>query len=167
MAPMRFVVASPRPLRRRCRPSSAPLLGWEIPIRTLARVVASSVTPALHAGRDKEALYVVALSRVPRGERGRPVHSGYRSAPTAFRPLVRVSVDRHATTGTCEIGQLAKYAHSSTVARENRTRAQNFFCRRAPTKTESIVKKNFSARDALSARRMARRASRRARTRRR
>ena len=103
-------------------------LDWEIPIRTLARVVASSVTPALHsAGRDKEARYVVALSRVPRGERGRPVHSGYRSAPTAFRPLVRVSVDRHATTGTCEIGQLAKYALSSAVARENRTRAQKFF----------------------------------------
>jgi hypothetical protein len=50
-------------------------LDWGEP-RTVrpAKSSASSVTPgAFTAGRDKEARYVVALSRVPRGERGWPV----------------------------------------------------------------------------------------------
>src|SRR6478752_5996240 len=77
----------------------------------------------------KKARSVVALSRVPRGERGTPVFppaAGQGSergisagiiangVPTslvpilsraAVRPLVRMPTDQHATTGTCVIGR--------------------------------------------------------------
>ena len=61
--------------------------------------------PALEAGRDEKARSVVALSRVPRlaGFAGSPPAAGPFLAVN--RPLVRIPADRHATTGTCEIGQ--------------------------------------------------------------
>jgi hypothetical protein len=66
--------------------------------------------PALEAGRDEKARSVVALSRVPRLARfaGSPPAAGPFSAVN--RPLVRIPADRHATTGTCEIGQVETYA---------------------------------------------------------
>ena len=103
-------------------------LDWngEIPFRTAGNdEQASSVaTPADgKPAETKKARSVVALSRVPRGERGAPVSppaagqvvSELRrsqrlaaiSLRAAVRPLVRMPTDRHTATGTCEIGQFA------------------------------------------------------------
>ena len=66
--------------------------------------------PALEAGRDEKARSVVALSRVPRlaGFTGSPPAAGPFAAVN--RPLVRIPANRHATTGTCEIGREIIYA---------------------------------------------------------
>src|SRR5215813_6375219 len=105
------------PVRECSRPASA-ALDWngESPFRTAGNdEQASTVTRAgwWKAGRDQEARSVVALSRVPRGERGAPVsppaagrgeQGSEISSLAAVRPLVRMPTDRHTATGTCEIG---------------------------------------------------------------
>jgi hypothetical protein len=76
---------------------------------------------ALEADRDEKARSVVALSRVPRLARfaGSPPAAGPFAAVN--RPLVRIPANRHATTGTCEFGQIESKrfaAHYKSFFRE-------------------------------------------------
>jgi hypothetical protein len=113
-AAARFVPAASRPSERRCDiwfpdyRTLMSLLGLgRAPHRTAGKSSASLVlpTPNIGIGRDqKSPLRRCFKSRPSRRAGFAGFVSGYRSAPTAFRPLVRISADRHATTGTCEIG---------------------------------------------------------------
>ena len=96
----------------------------------------------LEGRRDQKSPSVVASSYVPRGVRGSPVSPpaagrcsgrgpcGPGSLPRDFhprertllslaavRPLVRMPTNRHAATGTCEIGQGGRYAASPLITR--------------------------------------------------
>ncbi len=95
----------------------------------------------LEGRRDQKSPFVVALSCVPRGERGSPVlppAAGCCRGPVsppgcrpkgstlstidplrplaAVRPLVRMPTNRHAATGTCEIGQGDTYGSTPSPA---------------------------------------------------
>ena len=87
----------------------------------------------------KKARSVVALSRVLSGELSSPVsppaagQSSWRDSPqrawspqAAGGPLVPLPTDRHATTGTCEIGQIRNNIFRPSVKHYARNRAKNF-----------------------------------------
>ena len=163
---MRFARGGPLPascrlsptVERRCdirfgSPISVSLLGLgRAPHRTAGNSSASSVLPIPNdgIGRDqKSPLRRCFKSRPPRRAKFAGFISGYRSAPTAFRPLVRTSADRHATTGTCEIGQFRMYGKKLSYASENCLTRQKSFESRAQIKNESEVKSGSApARDA-------------------
>jgi hypothetical protein len=112
-------------------PISMSLLGLgRAPHRTDGNSSASAVLPSPNdgIGRDqKSPLRRCFKSRPPRRAKFAGFVSGYRSAPTAFRPLVRTSADRHATTGTCEIGQFRMYGKKLSYASENCLTHQKIF----------------------------------------
>src|SRR5918998_6370105 len=112
------------------RPRSCLCLDGVTPTARRARWTSLFGVDLWRANETKKARSVVALSCVPRGVRGSPVSppaagrcSGHEpfgpgSLPRDFhprertllslaavRPLVRMPTNRHAATGTCEIGQ--------------------------------------------------------------
>ena len=129
--------------RRALRPRSCLCLEGETPTARRARWTSLFGVDLWRADETKKARSVVALSCVPRGERGSPVSppaagrcsgrgsssepgslpQGYPSPESeplslaTVRPLVRMSTDQHAATGTCECWAGLRYVRFPSISR--------------------------------------------------
>src|SRR4051794_34557113 len=128
--------------RRALRPRSCLCLEGETPTARRARWTSLFGVDLWRADETKKARSVVALSCVPRGERGSPVSppaagrcsgrgpfdpgslpQGYPSPESeplslaTVRPLVRMSTDQHAATGTCEYWAGLRYVRFPSISR--------------------------------------------------
>src|SRR3954471_6926607 len=125
------------------RPRSCLCLEGETPTARRARWTSLFGVDLWRADETKKARSVVALSCVPRGERGSPVSppaagrcsgrgsssepgslpQGYPSPESeplslaTVRPLVRMSTDQHAATGTCECWAGLRYVRFPSISR--------------------------------------------------
>src|SRR5215216_2743865 len=129
--------------RRALRPRSCLCLDGVTPTARRARWTSLFGVDLWRADETKKARSVVALSCVPRGERGSPVSppaagrcsgrgsssepgslsQGYPSPESeplslaTVRPLVRMSTDQHAATGTCEYWARVRYVRFPSISR--------------------------------------------------
>jgi hypothetical protein len=124
--------------RGRISTRKLPWIGREIPTARRAKRNKPLRCRPLEGRRDQKSPFVVALSCVPRGERGSPVsppaagccrgpvlppgcrpegihpvdHRSFKT-PGGCPAVGRMPTNRHAATGTCEIGQGAYTSHAT------------------------------------------------------
>src|SRR6516162_6591597 len=106
-------------------------LEGRIPVRTPGKIDKPLWAPTFGGPAEtKKARSVVASSRVPRwaGCAGSPPAAGL---PRAVDwPLVQIPADRHATTGTCVLGDVIIWANRACAQGVSHARSQQKFARR-------------------------------------